>query len=276
MSDVNNGNADSVVLNLETLTNQYDTILLQYQQAIANYTSFLQQNNNSEQTFTTVKGNAFWGTGSAGSQSVYTNVNTPSACQALCSQTNGCSGATFNPQNNGLPACFLRSGNGITVPSSASDYAIIPTSQQYLINMQGLNQELTKINQKIMNIISNQGNQVYSSEQTQRAIKKTQLSQNYNKLMKEQKEIEEQLKEYKSLEEEQYNTELVTNSNYFSYILLLFLAIICIYIVIKISSNSNSQNYNTQYGGKLGNKPYYIIFIILFLILFVYYYKNLM
>jgi hypothetical protein len=276
MSDVNNGNADSVVLNLETLTNQYDTILLQYQQAIANYTNFLQENSSSEKTFTTVKGNAFWGTGSAGSQSVYTNVTTPSACQALCSQTNGCSGATFNPQNNGLPACFLRTGDGTTVPSNSNDYAIIPESQQYLLNMQSLNQQLTEINQQIMNIISNQGDQVYSSEQTQRSSKKKQLSQNYNKLMQEKKKIEKQLNEYKNLEEEQYNSELVTNSNYFSYVLLLFLAIICIYMVIKISSTSNSQNYNTQYGGKLGNKPYYIIFIILFLILFVYYYKNLM
>ena len=146
-----NNKENSVILHLESLNQQYDTLLIRYKEAISNYTNLVQQNNSPEK-YSLIKGNSFWGSGQAGSQSVYTNVNNASGCQALCSKTTGCSGATFNPGTNGNPKCYLRSGNGSMVPSAATDYAIIPLSTEYLLNIQNLNQQLTEINNQIIEL----------------------------------------------------------------------------------------------------------------------------
>jgi hypothetical protein len=271
----NSSNVNSVILKLESLYNEYDTVLLKYQQAVANYSSFLQSqssNNNNNNSFSVIPESAFWGTGSAGSQSVY-NISNANACSALCSQTKGCAGATFNSNNNDSSSCFLRSGDGSIIPSGSNDYAIVPLSKKYLLNIQSLNQQLTDINQKIIIIINNPGQQVYNSQVSQTAKKGQELKQNYNKLIKERKMIEKKLKEFQDLDQAQYNSDLITNSNYFSYILLLGLAIICIVVLFKMSGSSGSSG--TQYGGKLNNKVYYIVFALIFLVLVIYYYRQL-
>lgn len=281
MSNTNQNNNDSsnvnsVILKLESLYNEYDTVLLKYQQAIANYSSFLQSetsnNNNNNNSFTVIPESAFWGTGSAGSQSVYNNTNNANACSALCAQTKGCSGATFNSNNNSS-LCFLRSGDGSIIPSGSNDYAVVPLSKKYLLNIQSLNQQLTDINQKIVIIINNPGQQVYNSQVSQTAIKGQELKQNYNKLVKERKMIEKKLKEFQDVDQAEYNSDLITNSNYLSYVLLLALAIICIVILFKMTVSSTSSS--VQYGGKLNNKVYYIVFVLIFSVLIIYYYTHL-
>lgn len=268
----NNKYDNSVVLRLEHLTNEYDNILLKYQQAVANYTSFLQQTDNlSKSPFIHLKGNSYWGQNPVGDQSVYTDVKTPSACEALCSKTSGCSGATF-ANNNGMFECFLRSGDGQVVPSGSQDYAIVPLSKKYLLNIHNLNQQLTDLNQEIVSLIAKKGETIYSSEQAQRAVKGKQLQDNYNKLVQERKIVEQKIQSFQDLESEEYNSELSTNSNYLSYILLLTLAIFIIFILVKISFGNGSAG--NQPGGVLSFKAYYIIFAILFFILFIYYYKN--
>jgi len=281
MSNTNQNNNDSsnvnsVILKLESLYNEYDTVLLKYQQAIANYSSFLQSqtsnNNKNNNSFTVIPESAFWGTGSAGSQSVYNNTSNANACSALCAQTKGCTGATFNSNNNSS-LCFLRSGDGSIIPSGSNDYAVVPLSKKYLLNIQSLNKQLTDINQKIVIIINNPGQQVYNSQVSQTAIKGQELKQNYNKLVKERKMIEKKLKEFQDIDQAEYNSDLITNSNYLSYLLLLAIAIICIVILFKMTTSSTSSS--VQYGGKLNNKVYYIVFALIFSVLIIYYYSHL-
>jgi len=270
-----NEDTNSVVLDLENLSNLYDTTLIKYQQAITDYTNSIQNKNNQ---YKILRGNAFWGTGYVGSQSVYTNINSPSDCQALCSKTTGCTGATFNQNNNGMNSCFLRSGDGSLVPTNLNDYAIVPLTKTYLLNMKNLNKLLTEINDKILNIIETKGKNMYNLEEVKRSVNGKDLQENYNKLIKEREEIEYKLNSFQDVEEQENNSELITNSNYMTYVLLLIIAILCIYIFIKVSAIFSFSNENTpeiQYGGRLQNKTYYIIFLMIFFILFIYYYKNL-
>lgn len=277
----NNENTNSVVLKLESLMKQYDNVLIKYQQATANYTSFLQQQSkSSDMPFTVIKRSAYWGTGVAGKQSVYTNTTNAEGCSALCANTKECSGATFNPNTNGMPSCFLRKGNSSIVPSGSNDFAVVPLSKKYLLNIQSLNQQLTVLNQEILTAIHGEGANIFSTEQSQRVIKKKELENNYRKLIKERKMIEQKLNTFQDLEQQETNSELITNSNYLSFVLLLGLAILCIVILVKISSSggepaSSMTSSIQQYGGKLGNKAYYVVFGVIFVVLFLYYYKRL-
>jgi hypothetical protein len=269
-----NNKENSVILHLESLNQQYDTLLIRYKEAISNYTNLVQQKqNNSPEKYSLIKGNSFWGSGQAGSQSVYTNVNNASGCQALCSKTSGCSGATFNPGTNGNPKCYLRSGNGSMVPSAATDYAIIPLSTEYLLNIQNLNQQLTEINNQIMELINNKGASMFTSEELIRYKQNSGLKKKYNELLQEREMIEEQLKTLQDLEQEENSSDLVTNSNYLSYLLLLSLAIFVIIMLFKFTSMSNS-NSNTQYGGGFNKNIYFFIFGIFLISFVIYYYKK--
>jgi hypothetical protein len=276
MSEINqnqNNYNNSVILKLESLTNEYNHVLLQYQKAIANYTNFLQQDSQNQYSIT--NGKAFWGTGVAGAQSPYPKIPSPDSCQALCSKTKGCTGATYNPSNNG--SCFLRSGEGSVVPSSETDTAIVPLSKEYLNNIKNLNQQLTTINEKIMGITASEGKNVYNTEEINRKNKNIELKQNYETLLNERKVISEKLKNLQSLEETQNDTGIVTNSNYLSYVLLLTFAVVIIVILVKISgSDSGSGNTNTvqQYGGGLSKKVYFLIIAIFVFSFIVYYNKN--
>jgi hypothetical protein len=100
-------------------------------------------------------------------------------------------------------------------------------------------------------------------------------------LVEERNQIEQKLNDYQDLDQEQLNTDIVTNSNYFSYILLFGFAFLCIILVFMVSSGSNTSsnsgsydNYSSQFGGKLGKKVYGGLFAVLILIVVIYVYKK--
>jgi hypothetical protein len=260
-------NASSISLQLESLTTEYDNVLLQYKQAAQQY--MYDMNNNA---LTTVNNTVFWGSGTAGKQPVYTTANSANSCQALCQSTKGCSGATFRV-SNGMNQCYLRSGDGTVIPSGPNDTAIVSVAKQSLENLQILNQQLIDLNQQIVNIITTSGNAVYTVDETERAVKNRELTQNYAELVSERNMIKKKIDYIQNLEQEQYNGELNTNTNYFSYVLLLLLAIVIILILVKLSFGGNSSS-NLQYGGSLNVKSYYIIGGIFLLIIVIYYYNN--
>ena len=278
MNNNSEKNAKSVILTLESLMNQYDTTLIQYQQASADYLSSMQQMN-SKSSLTVVPGSVYWG--SATLENIQGPHVTQSSCLDACAGTKGCSGATFNVESNGngKPTCFLRSGDGTVIPAGSNDYAIVPYTKMYLLNMQNLNQQLVDINRQILNISESQGGSIYKSEEVNRSMKNKELKKNYNKLVKDRKNIENQLNRFQDLEEEQNDTELVTNSNYFSFVLLMILAILCFVVLFNVSAifgsgNSSNSDYGNQFGGRMGNKAYFIVLAILLLIGVAYYYKK--
>ena len=223
---------------------------------------------------TTMPGKAFWGSGSS---SVSTG-GTQEQCQALCSSTTNCSGATYNPTAYAQPMCFLRTGDGQVVPALDSDVAIIPEGQKYLLIIEAINNKLISTNQQIQNII-NQSQPVYDSMKTERQQQNKELIQNYTKLVVEREKIAETLKSYEDLDKSEQQGQMRVTQKQYSYILLSIIAIGVIFILYKFSGvltsqpQGDSQIYN-QTGGEIPQSTYYVLLIIIILIILFNYYSN--
>ena len=141
--------SNSIILNLETLRTTYKNLLIQYQQAVANYVNYLKQDPSSNtNTMVTINGQQFLG-GGALSQN---NSATLNDCIASCSSNPQCTGATYNPTNYKQPMCFLRKGDGNVVNGLSSDVAIVPKGKQLLSIVQSINQQLNETNTKIQQL----------------------------------------------------------------------------------------------------------------------------
>jgi len=220
----------SVYLGLEVLTIKYNNLLNQYNQAVVNYINYLQQEqlDSSNNQLSIIPNQAFWGTGPASSAGGQTN--SPNSCMALCSSTQGCSGATYNPNTQ---MCFLRTGENTPVPNQ-NTYAIIPTVQVLLNNINSINQELSSVNEQILSIVNN-SKTLYEQQYEERSIQNNVLKNNFKDLQKERNKIEKMISEYQDLEQQQTNSSIKISQNYFVYILLLFLAIAFMFILSKLS-----------------------------------------
>lgn len=218
---------DSLILNLESLIKQYDTLLLQYNQTQSDYINNLLANqNDSTHSLSIINQSAFWGT-SGISNSHVDNVD---QCSALCSNTKGCSGATFNHSNSSENNCLLRSGDGDVFASSNNQYAIIPVNKGYLLSLQGLNAQMIDVNDSILQLFKS-GKTIFTNGDIERLNKYNLLTQNYGKLEKERFKILNELKKYQSLEERQSQSDVLVKKNYYNYILLLFVVILCILLL---------------------------------------------
>lgn len=227
MPNENKDMFDSLILNLESLIKEYDTLLLQYNQVQSDYINNLLTNqNNKTPSLSVIENSAFWGTSGISNS----RVDTVDQCSALCSKTPGCSGATFTSSNGTEDNCLLRSGEGDVIASSDNQYAIIPVNKEYLLTLQGLNAQLIEVNNSILQIFQS-GKDIFTDGDIERLNKYNLLRQNYAKLEKERLKILSELKKYQSLEERQSQSELLVKKNYYNYILLLFVVVLCILLL---------------------------------------------
>jgi hypothetical protein len=269
------------IMDLEKLKLEYSSQLNAYKQAVANYVNYLQQNENAPKStpnYTTISGKAFWGSGQAGTQSVY-NANTTQQCQALCAKTSNCSGATFNPDVNGEAMCWLRTGEGELVPALDTDNAIIPQAQAYLITIESINNKLIATNQQIQKAID-KSQPVYNSIQTKNQEKNQELIQNYKQLVGEREKIAKMLNSYQDLDESQMQGELKINQKYYTYIFLVIITIGVVVLLYKFSNvltgdeTQQTGNYYPQTGGELSEGTSVILLTIIIFILIGNYYTN--
>ena len=209
---------------------------------------------------TSVKGTAFWGV-SPLSQST---LKTVGECEALCSTTAGCSGATYNETST---ICSLRKGDGDIMTGSSADYSIVPKSLSLLKIVQNINDKLTQVNEKIQKISQPIETQ-FNAEAQQRSNSNTNLIDQYNNLVGERDKIQKMLNEYQTLDEQQVEGNIHISQNYYSFILLMLLAILVIFLLYKFSMPS-AQTSTTfvQNGGELGTNAYYMVFGLFLLIL---------
>jgi hypothetical protein len=248
----NENKNQSAILNLESLTKQYDTTLIQYNQVQSDYINVLQSQQSSSQVensgttsnLVTVPNSTFWGTKGISSS----NVSSVSDCSALCSKTPGCSGATYNVTNNDQNNCWLTSGDGSIITGTTDQFAIISEDKKYLKTLEQLNTQLIYFSDQIMQILKTNKN-VFIKQDEERFSKYALLRENYEKLEDERKKILEQLLKYQTMEEKQNQGELIVTRNYYNYILLLIIALICIFIlsrtaVILVSQNTSSSSDN--------------------------------
>jgi len=250
---------NSAILNLESLTKQYDNTLIQYNQVQSDYLNNLQNSQSSVVTgqvsaqqqpaldLVTVPSNTFWGTTSISSS----NVSSVEKCSALCSITPGCSGATYNVTNNNQNNCWLRSGDGEIITGTSNQYAIIPKDKNYLKTLEQLNIQLINLNNEIMKSLENNKN-IFTEQDNERFAKYAVLKENYGKLENERMNILKQLMKYQTLEGKQKQGELTVTMNYYNYVLLLIIVFICLFILSRTAviligeniSSSSTSNYS--------------------------------
>ena len=241
--------SNSIILNLETLRTTYKNLLIQYQQAVANYISYLKQDassNNIMNKYVTIKGQQFLG-GGALSQN---NSATLNDCIASCSSNSQCTGATYNPTNYKQPMCFLRKGDGNLVKGLSSDTAIVPKGKQLLSIVQNINQQLNETNTKIQQL-AKQAQPTYNQLNKKKESENEKLMKQYAQLTAERIKIDKMMDEYETLDKTQSQGTIETNKNYYVYILLCILVIIIVFLYIKFltSSSSSSQQPMDQSGG---------------------------
>jgi hypothetical protein len=265
--------SESVVLNLEILSIRYQNLLIQYKQSVADYINFL-NNPDNKNILSSIPGQAFWGTGQAGIQAAYNNILDVNSCSALCSSTANCTGATFNPTKFATPMCWLRTGDGSPVPSDKADNAIMLKSKLLLINMQNINNQLLSVNKQIIDKIASTSNSIYGQQYNERSKNAVVLLDNYKKVNDERIKIDKIVRQYEDLDQTQNEGSLMTNANYYSFLLLFALVIVFLIILIRYSypnTNTSSNGYLFQKGGELKMNIYYIIFILILLIISIYY-----
>jgi hypothetical protein len=225
-----NSSTNSTVLNLETLSKQYDTILTEYTQTqtdYINYISSLPCKNSSCATLSNMSGYTYYGTNTLQNSS----QSSPDNCVALCSSIDGCSGGTFNSNSSN---CQLVSGNGTLNTASDTDYAIVSQDKIYLQKLQSLNSMLTEVNTQILNAISS-GQDEYQKQDETRSIQTTSLQQNHHTLITEQEKLAQLLRENNEATNEQNYTAMRSKSYYYSFLLFLFFMINCAFILISLT-----------------------------------------
>jgi len=255
-------NNSSSSLDLENLTMNYSNLLIQYQQAVLDYNNYLNglgSSDTSSNTLGYTQSQAYLG-GTLLKQHTKHNVD---KCVTYCSKTSGCSGATYDSDTNN---CYLISGKGNLVAAPSNQYAILPEAEILLSNIENITVQLDFINSKIQNVIAS-GQQQYNSQNQQSSVDSDNLIQNYEQLLEERIAIAANMKKYNALAEKHTAGSLTVSKNYYSFLLLMFLAIVFILVLVKLSTSpSNSGNYasgysspNVEYGGELGTSAYLIV-----------------
>jgi hypothetical protein len=222
-------------IQLQNLSNEFNTLISQYQDTYKKYIDVINSDNNN---FTTVDNSAFYGKNQI---NTLNNTNVEN-CQAECSSNSSCSGATFNTTSNN---CTLSSGSGNIVQEKNSN-AIVKEAMYYSYQLQKLNTNLMNINKQIMNNSNNNYDELKKSQQQN--IYEESLLNNYQTLSDERIQIEKMIREYETLNRAYENGNINVTSNYFSYIALLFISILLIFLFLKFSFTE------TQSGG--GNNNY--------------------
>lgn len=252
----------STSLALESLTMNYSNLLRQYQQAVIDYNTYLNQigsNDVSANALGYISSQAFLG-GSVLSQSIQENVE---QCMATCSLTKGCSGATYNIDAS---SCMLFSGQGRAVASTPNQYAIVPETSILLNNIENITRQLNSVNEQIQNIITT-AQQEYNTQNIQNKRENVKLVEKYDELNAERQAIESSIQTYNTLDSDYNQGSLTVSQNYYSFLLLMFFAIIFIFVLVHLSTSAlrNNSQYgysapNIESGGVLGTNAYYILF----------------
>jgi hypothetical protein len=290
---------NSTSLALENLTMQYSNLLIKYQQAVLDYNTFLQylssndisnndisnndlsnndlsnndlsNNDISNNNLSFIHSQAYWGKNII-SQNTSSSVQ---QCMASCSQTTGCSGATYDMEAS---ICYLISGKGKIVSADANHYAIIPKLDILLSNIENITNQLNYINSKIQQKIQSAEEENYRQNKENQKDPSS-LIHKYKTLLEERKAIEANMKKFATLDEKNTITSLTVSQHYYSFLLLIFLVFVFIFILTYLSTSGSNKTptsggsyQNIQYGGELGYTAYYIVFALILLTLFIHFY----
>lgn len=273
---------NSATMDLENLQKKYSNLLTKYKSAVNEYTNFLSEqsiNPDKKPSFCRSKGYSIIGSERIGQN----KSRTLQECEASCAKLSNCTGATFITPKGKNRGCILSSGNIQKVKDQKHVYAIITTGKQLLLNMESINQQLIATNKEIVNKIKQVEPEI-NDNLNEMSSKNQELINNYKDLMEERDEISKFLKDYETLDSAEDENQIKITKNYYSYILLLIVAIAFIFLLYSISFPSYSQSpygsspygpssYGQSYGGT-GSNAYLIVLLLLFLTAGLYFFQN--
>lgn len=230
-NEIQNDQMKASLINIETLQKEYEVLLQQYQEALQNYISSLEDTNKNT-SFTSLKGRSWWGTSGIKEG----EASTEEECQNMCLSSGDCSGATFNPVKH---YCWTRKGNSLITAGLDDDYALIPRQIAALAVMTSLNNKLLDLNNQISNELINIKPQV-EDQTNEKNIKQQQLNKSYQKMLEQKLEIEKQLQEYYSIEQDENNQYLYVNQQNIT--MRFWILIMCIILLITIKNLFGTEN----------------------------------
>ena len=226
---------------IQTLSNQFNSLLTEYQ---STYAEFMNTLNSNDTSLTTVENSAFTGSGTINTSL----VSSISDCTTACSSNTSCTGATFTTDSNNN--CTLSSGTG-NIVNATNSTAIVQKGLSYSYQLQNLNQQLMDINQQI-NTAVNQSNTEYQNNLGQINESGQALQQNYVVLTGDRERINLMVREFETLNEAQQNSDINVTMNYYNYIVLLFVAIFLVCLLLRFSVPSEQVG-----GGNRGGNSKY-------------------
>jgi hypothetical protein len=208
---------------LQNLSSEFNSLITQYTDTYQKYINVI---NSEDTSLTTVPDYSFVGKSNIN----VLNNSSIDACQTSCISNTSCSGATFN---NNLNSCTLSGGPGdiIFTPQST---AIVQQALYYSYQLQQINTQLMNINQQILTISKNSYGDFKQNQQQNKKQAQT-LENNYKTLSQERIQIDEMINKFKTLNSAYENGNIIITTNYYSYIMLLFIVIFLVFILIKYS-----------------------------------------
>ena len=106
----------------------------------------------------------------------------------------------------------------------------------------------SEINQQIQKITKN-GQETYDSQTPERKTNMAELARQYIQLNEEREKIDNTINDYQTLDQQQIQGDLTANKNYYSFVLLLLLAIITIFVLYKVGFSFNSETNSSVLSG---------------------------
>jgi hypothetical protein len=224
INEIQNDKIKSTLIKVETLQKEYEVTLQQYQESGKNYITSL-QTNSSTNVFTALKGRTWWGTKGLSEGT----VESQEECENMCANSSECSGATFNPVKR---YCWTRSGEADISIGNDDTYALITQQKAALSVMKYLNDKLLDLNKQISEQLQNINPEV-RKQYEEKNQKQQELNESYNKLLEQKIELDKQLQEYYSIDQEEGNQYIYVNQQNVSFRFWVLITCLILLITIK-------------------------------------------
>jgi len=241
-TNTTNTTNESSILKLESLIQEYNLLLTEYQQVNQSYLYSLSVADGSNK-WIFIKDHAVWG-----SQPLSGGpVTDASACLNVCIANSSCSGATFDTKNK---YCWASSGQNGSLGPTPNQIAIVPESMQYVLVLKGLNDKMTMVNMEILQLSKQLP---LTNNETESQVSSQILDKNYQQLLKDKKMIDEKLAENQSLTNEINETTLSVTHYYYVYFFLFLILLFLIYLLFRYLlfsvTSSDAERNNFMFGG---------------------------
>jgi hypothetical protein len=248
-NNIINNKLQEALIKVETLEKEYDVTLKQYQEAFNNYINSIQLGSDTQTQSSTatptatiyseLNGRTWWGSYGL-KEGTVANIE---ACETMCASNDKCTGATFNPVKR---YCWTRGGDGKITTGTDTDIALLPQQKATLLTLKSLNDKMLTLNDNISNELKNIDPEV-EEQQREKNEKQIKLNDYYEKLLEQKIEMEKQLQEYYSIEEDYVNQDLYANQQNVSLRFWSLITAIVLIITIKKMYGADSLPINVLF-----------------------------